>query len=247
MSIAVLKRKTFKGGNPRISPISGNSSLGFALNGTLRIGPQIGVNLGSNFFDSTNNLEKSCGKKNMNCNNDKNIIKRSVKNTKGLISSRNVNVKQCCNPSQWVQPINSSTNIQNSQGQYITYVSTRCFVYDTSYQAINSICKNNDQVNTTCYTKNKCIQQSAPPIIGWQNRPQPARNFNLITIAKNPSIAISSSEYLRTKYLNKRCLPIPKIQANALSEKLPFPPNIINGGCNNNYINQITAANNGIF
>ena len=47
MSIATLKRKTFQGGNSRISPLSGNSNLGFALNGTLRIGPQIGINLGS--------------------------------------------------------------------------------------------------------------------------------------------------------------------------------------------------------
>ena len=50
MSIAILKHKTFRGGNTRLSQISGNSSLGFALNGTLRIGPQIGVNLGSNFL-----------------------------------------------------------------------------------------------------------------------------------------------------------------------------------------------------
>ena len=56
MSIAILKRKTFSGGNPRISPISGNSKLGFALNGTLRIGPQVGVNLGTHFFDPINNL-----------------------------------------------------------------------------------------------------------------------------------------------------------------------------------------------
>ena len=84
MSIAILKRKTFLGGNPRISPISGNTKLGFALNGTLRIGPQIGVNLGSSFFDSTNNLEQTCGKEKVNCSNDKNIIKPSVKNTRGM-------------------------------------------------------------------------------------------------------------------------------------------------------------------
>lgn len=247
MSIAILKRKTFLGGNPRISPISGNTKLGFALNGTLRIGPQIGVNLGSSFFDSTNNLEQTCGKEKVNCSNDKNIIKTSVKNTRGMLSSRRINTKQCCKPSQWVQPINSSSNIQNSQGQYINYISRRCFIYDLSSQSINAICKSEDQVNSTCKAKGNCIPKSAPPMIGWQNRPQASRNYNLVTISKNPSVAISSGEYLRTKFLNNKCIPIPRDKNNALSKKLPFPPNVINSGCNKNYINQIKAAKNGIF
>lgn len=245
MSIAILKRKTFQGGNPRISPISGNSNLGFALNGTLRIGPQVGVNLGSSFFDSVNNLEQSCGSNNVGCVNNKNYIKTSVKNTRGMLASRRVNSKPCC--IQVVQPINSSTNIQNSQGQYINYVSRRCFVYDSSNQSINSICKSDEQINSTCNKKGKCISKSAPPIVGWQNRPQPSRNFNLVTISKNPSVAISSGEYLRTKFLLNKCIPIPRTKENALNGKLPFPPNINNKECTTLFTNQKVAANKGIF
>lgn len=247
MSIAILKRKTFQGGNPRVSPISGNSNLGFALNGTLRIGPQVGVNLGSSFFDSTNNLEQSCGYNNVGCVNNKNYIKTSVKNTKGMLASRRINSKQCCKPPQWFQPINSSSNIQNSQGQYINYVSRRCFVFDASNQSINSICKGDDQVNSTCNKKGNCIPKSAPPIIGWQNRPQPSRNFNLVTIAKNPSVAISSGEYLRTKFLANKCIPVPRTQENAINGKLPFPPNVNNNQCSRLFTDQKIAANNGIF
>ena len=245
MSIAILKRKTFKGGNPRISPISGNSNLGFALNGTLRIGPQVGVNLGSSFFDSLNNLEQSCGHNNVGCFNHKNFIKTSVKNTRGLLASRRVTSNPCC--SEVVQPINSSTNIQNSQGQYINYVMRRCFVFDSSMQSINSICKSEHQINSSCSKKGKCIPKSAPPTIGWQNHPQPSRNFNLVTISKNPSVAISSGDYLRTKFLVNKCIPIPRTKENALQEKLPFPPNINNNKCSTLFVNQIIAANNGIF
>lgn len=247
MSIAILKRKTFQGGNPRVSPISGNSHLGFALNGTLRIGPQVGVNLGSSFFDSKNNLEQSCGKKNVGCVNDKNYIKTSVKNTKGMLASRRINSKQCCNPPQWFQPINSSSNTQNSQGQYINYVSRRCFVFDASNQSINSICKGDDQINSTCNKKGNCIPISAPPMVGWQNRPQPSRNFNLVTIAKNPSVAISSGEYLRTKFLANKCIPVPRTKENAINGKLPFPPNVNNNQCSRLFTDQKIAANNGIF
>ena len=36
MSIATLKKKTFRGGNPRVDPISGVGNSGFSLNGCLR-------------------------------------------------------------------------------------------------------------------------------------------------------------------------------------------------------------------
>lgn len=246
MSIAILKRKTFQGGNPRISPISGNSKLGFAINGTLRIGPQIGSNLGSKFFDSENNLFQSCGN-NDSCKNNYNYIKTSVKNTRGMLAARRINNKPCCQPSQWVQPINSSTNIQNSQSQYINHISTRCIIYDNSNQSINSICKSENQVNSNCSSKNYCKRLSQPGMIGWQNRPQQSRNINLITVSKKPSVAISSGEYLRTKLLSNNCIPLPRTKDNALNNKLSFPPNINNNGCNNNYISQTLAAKNGIF
>ena len=94
MSIAILKKKT-RNGNPRIAPISGkqrdNHSNGFAINGTLRLGPSVGVDLGGNFLDTRANdnriqLKRSCG--NISCTNDPDVVKTSVKNTRGFLSSR---------------------------------------------------------------------------------------------------------------------------------------------------------------
>lgn len=235
MSIAILKRKTLNGGNPRNSPLSGNSNLGFSLNGTLRLSSQIGINLGSHFFDSNNNLLNTCSKNNINCMNNNNI-KTSVKNTKGLLSSRQINNQNCCKPIQWVQPINSSTNLQNSQSQYIDNISKKCLITDIS----------NIPKNYTC--KSICSQETiSSTFINKQNKPQPSRNFHIINVSKKPNVAISSGEYLKSKYLKNKCIPIPKILSNALNEKLPFPPNINNNKCSNFYISQIEAAQNGIF
>ena len=97
MSIVALKRKTLNG-NPRIGAISGKRPLGFALNGTRRITGVVGpTNLGSN--------SNSC------CTEDINIVKPSVKNTKGMLSVRynGLSCKQQGNfcPKIWVQPIDT--------------------------------------------------------------------------------------------------------------------------------------------
>ena len=86
MSIAVLKRKTMNG-NPRIAPISGSASgpLGFALNGTRRISGVVGpTNLApkGNANSRGQHYGVSC------CTDDINIVKPSVKNTRGMLSVR---------------------------------------------------------------------------------------------------------------------------------------------------------------
>ena len=205
MSIAILKRKTFRGGNPRISPISAsdNSNLGFSINGTLRIGPQVGVNLGSSFFNPNNNLQKLCINSNSDsksCSNDNNKIKQSVKNTSGLLSSRirRLNKDNCSNCNNNETFINKTTNLQISQGEYLNIKSrmNRCSDQnnDGSLKSINSICKQQSQVNDNCKERSNCRIKSNTPIIGFQNRPQRARNNNLITITKTPSVAMSSGE-----------------------------------------------------
>ena len=251
MSIATLKRKTFQGGNSRISPLSGNSNLGFALNGTLRIGPQIGINLGSSYKDPKNNLKKMCISED-NCLNSNNYVKVSVKNTRAMLSSKNrrVSTLKCCDPPQWVQPINLSYNLQNSQGQYIDNIGRKCFTNDICNNSINAIYNSNEldeYYKKKCETVLKYKNVSQRPLIGWQNRSQSARNYNIVTVSKNPRVAISSSEYLRTGYLSNKCIPIPRTKENALNKKLPFPPNIINSGCNKIYTDQIKAAENNIF
>ena len=74
MSIAALKRKTMNG-NPRLSPVSGQGHLGFALNGILRVNGSVGkTNLGPSNYSSINGGHSS----NSCCLNDNNIIKKSV-------------------------------------------------------------------------------------------------------------------------------------------------------------------------
>ena len=58
---------------------------------------------------------------------------------------------------------------------------------------------------------------------------------------------MSSSEYLSTKYLKNKNIPVPRTYQNAINQKLSFPPFINSNGCNKNYIDQIEAANNGIY
>ena len=94
MSLAVLKRKTMNG-NPRMAPISGSASgpLGFSLNGTRRISGVVGpTNLGpkGNANKHGQHSGVAC------CTNDADIIKPSVKNTKGMLSVRYLNCQEKC-------------------------------------------------------------------------------------------------------------------------------------------------------
>ena len=104
MSVAILKRKAMNG-NPRLAPISGNSPLGFALNGTRRIKGVVGpTNLGANKRPALGS-HQSC----FTCNSNE-IIKPSVKTTKGMISTRFTGILYGAWPRSTVKPINPGVN-----------------------------------------------------------------------------------------------------------------------------------------
>ena len=160
MSLATLKRKT-NNGNPRNAPISGKGHLGFALNGTLRV-PSMGksTNLGRRQartpFRGTEPMGHGGGwrgrlnlptskvgtyERNLHFSglcctkNDDEIVKTSVKNTKGMIETRysgtlhsaynkdRITYDEDGNPIvppiNWVQPIDNGYQQHHTQGQYI--------------------------------------------------------------------------------------------------------------------------------
>ena len=160
MSLATLKRKT-NNGNPRNAPISGKGHLGFALNGTLRV-PSMGnsTNLGRRQtrtpFRGTEPMghgggwrgrlnlptskvgtyERELHFSGLCCTkNDDEIVKTSVKNTKGMIETRySGTLHSAYNPDRitydehgnpivppinWVQPIDNGYQQHHTQGQYI--------------------------------------------------------------------------------------------------------------------------------
>ena len=265
MSIAILKKKTFKGGNPRVDPISGSSiksisgdrKLGFNINGVLRLAPTVGdsqLNYFNSYTSKSNSNETGC---NQICKEDYENIKVSVKNTKAMLAERK-NLSNCRSTSKitcdnqklWVQSFSSGTNLQNSQGQYISYISSRCFAQnsDSSNVSISAICKSQSQVQPECEKTNKCKFESLHGVYGFRNLPQYSRKHKTTVISKPTNTAISSSEYQKTKYLYNNCIPVERIQKNAKNKKLHFPPVIIGGNCNDkSYTNQVIAANAGIF
>ena len=182
MSIATLKKKTLNG-NPRISPISGNSELAFSINGTRR---NTGIVGNTNLAKNTINRQ--------NCNvsfNNYNVIKPSVMNTKGMLASKKINCSingTCIKPLQWVQPIDTGYNKFNTQSQHIErkHSESACNV-DLSNNKINSECNNN------CQHK----------YIG-------SRNVFRGGYTKQSNTAISHAEYIKTKYLKNKCIPPPK-------------------------------------
>lgn len=185
MSIVALKRKTLNG-NPRMAPISGCNagSLGFSLNGTRRniglVGP---TNLGS--------TGKSC------CTNDSNVIKPSVKTTKGMLTVRYIN---CAGTGvcykNIVQPMNSY-NLQHK--------SAECYLPPK-------------------LTTEICVNTCKHPYIG-------GKNVFKGNYTKPPNVAISHSEYIKTRYLKNKCIP-------PTPEHAHFPPKVNNKACATIYKNQ---------
>jgi hypothetical protein len=226
MSIVVLKKKANNGGNSRNSPISGNSNLGFAINGTRRIGPQIYVNLGNYYIKNPEYIDY--------CINDSNVIKKSVMNTKGMLSSRKVNSKPCCK--EWVQPTSDNAIKQNE-------------AQTSSCNNDYSDCSNNMPINTICKSENNYIKNCSTcgKNSNEINSSGVGKNYKSNNTNKKVSGNMSSSEYLSTKYLKNKNIPVPRTYQNAINQKLSFPPFINSNGCNKNYIDQIEAANNGIY
>ena len=141
MSLAVLKRKTLNG-NPRMAPISGQGSNGFSLVGTHR---NIG-NIGQ--FRMVSNVTRTrfrgaepmgnggcCGAYNKNasnsgscCTNSNAIVKKTVKNTAGMIEDKYMGTLHgAYSPNKatdklinWVQNDDSSYRVTADQSQFIS-------------------------------------------------------------------------------------------------------------------------------
>lgn len=122
MSLATLKKKMMNG-NPRMSPLSGQGSLGFALNGTLRLS-----GTGSDINHGLHHQSSGYGQPSVSCcTNDRNIIKKSVMNTRGMLSARakglpqgnlSNNQRQCSSaPQNWVQAIDNGIYQSNTAAQ----------------------------------------------------------------------------------------------------------------------------------
>ena len=138
MSIAILKRKTFRGGNPRVDPISGIGHDGFSLNGCLR---NIG---GVGQFRMVSNVTRTLFKGNTpvgwggccgtypqyisnsgNCpkSNDPSIVKRSTKNTKGMLDEKYKGIFYGTYPNTWLKDDDNSYRITDTHSQYIESLS----------------------------------------------------------------------------------------------------------------------------
>ena len=213
MSIATLKRKTLNG-NPRLAPISGQGSFGFALNGTLR---NVGV-------VGPTNLGAKKEEKDFCCTNNSNYIKQSVKNTKGMLALRKINYLsgECPNPINWFQPIDNGYNKHHTQGQYIERKHTESFICNLglSNESIPGPCKSYEQKGDLC--QHNCKSN----YIG-------TRNLFRGNYTKSPPVAISHGEYIRTVYLKNKCIPVPQKYKSKFAH---FPPYVNNKGCAKQFI-----------
>jgi hypothetical protein len=122
MSVATLKKKTFRGGNPRVDPISGVGNKGFSLNGCLR---NIG---GVGQFRMVSNVTRTLFRGNTPvgwggccgtypqyiansgncCTNDSSIVKLSTKNTKGMLDEKYLGILHGAYPNTWVKDDDNS-------------------------------------------------------------------------------------------------------------------------------------------
>jgi hypothetical protein len=130
MSIATLKRKTLRGGNPRADPISGIGAKGFSLNGGYRNIGAVGQfrmvsnvtrtpfrgtqpmghgGFGGEYYDVPSN-SGSC------CTNDDAIIKHSSLNTAGLLDEKYKWTKSQY-PRYWVKDDDNANRQTKTQGQ----------------------------------------------------------------------------------------------------------------------------------
>ena len=130
MSIATLKLKTIRGGNPRLDPVSGIGANGFSLSGGYR---NIGVvgqfrmvsNVTRTPFRGTQPMGHGgngnsyynvpCNSGNC-CTNDDAIIKRSSLNTAGMLDEKYKWTKSQY-PRYWVKDDDNSYRITKTQGQ----------------------------------------------------------------------------------------------------------------------------------
>jgi len=163
MSIATLKRKTTRGGNPRLDPVSGIGAKGFSLNGGYRnIGAVGQFRMVSNVTRTPFRGTEPMGHGGFNrtyydvpsnsgdcCTNDNAIIKHSSLNTAGLIDEKYKWTKSQY-PNYWVKDDNNSYRITKTQGQLTkakTWASGACNFEKAA----------NDDPDNVWQCKNKCV------------------------------------------------------------------------------------------
>lgn len=130
MSIATLKRKTVRGGNPRLDPVSGIGAKGFSLNGGYRnIGGVGQFRMVSNVTRTPFRGTQPMGHGGFNgeyydtpsnsgdcCTNDNSIIKDSTLTTAGMIDQKYKWTKSQY-PRYWVKNDDNSYRMTKTQGQ----------------------------------------------------------------------------------------------------------------------------------
>jgi len=227
MSIAVLKKKSRH--NPRFAPVSGRGKDGFSLNGGYRNIGSVGQfwmisnttrtpfkgthakgNGGSGGKYYNNPLNSgSC------CTNDISIIKKSSKNTAGMIDTKYQWTKGTY-PNYWVQEDDGGYNITRDQSAYIRKI--------TQQAGGNVNCKQpTEEEKGKIYSCSANTKSCSYHIGGRKVVRMPySKNYNLL--------ATTQSEYITNGGIGRKyCLPTPP-------NKLSFPMTLThNSGCQVNY------------
>ena len=230
MSIVALKRNS-----RRFQAHISGGSQGFSLNGGRRnIGTVGQTNLGRSVTRTPFRGTEPIGHGGSNgqyikivnnsgscCTNDPNVIKRSNKNTKGLIYSTikypTSVYNDSCTTCQTIWPWTKDTSALNySQGSHIQKLVGEVARRDDE--------KKNDGSAPDAGINNFSIDcDAASSFIG-------GRKVVRQCYSKTVSTATSAENYMRTSLLKKNCLPTPP-------NKKPFPMTLNhNGGCFINYL-----------
>jgi len=248
MSIAAMRRKANNGGNPRLSPISGQGPNGFSLNGTRRNIGNIGQfrmvsNVTRTLFRGAEPMGSGgcCGTYVRNisnsgscCTNDPSIVKKTVKNTKGMIEDRYTGTLHGAYSAKkvmgndfinWVQEDDNSYRITGTQGQLIqakTQKAGSCVfrIDPVEYAGPNGFY--NCSANTACSYH-----------IG-------GKKYVRMPYAKNLNQgAVTQEQYITAGGLGKaKCIPSDK-------KRQPFPMNLVHDGCDVNYLTYQQAKDAG--
>ena len=208
MSIATLKKKTFNN-NPRIAPLSGNNSLGFSLNGIRPVSGMVGPTNLALSNKSYKNIP-CCAGSSETYKTNINTIRISVKNTKGMLSSKwsRCDTLNCENNKNIVQPIDTAIIKHHTQGQYILEKQAQCHLQ----KVIDLSCA--DTCHITNSQSNKNHNYSKPNKVGPYTKRAPG--------------AISQKEYINNNLLKSKAFLFGTCKKH-------FPMYINNNGCNTYY------------
>ena len=232
MSIVVLKKKSLRFQNS----ISGQGKDGFSLVGGHRnIGSVGPTNLAKSVtrtrfrgtapmgHGSTNGIYKiSVCNSGSFSNNDPNIIKSSVKNTRGAILQQ-YKWLHSAYPNYWVKEDDSRPEA-TSQSAYIKVISSK-----------NSGCvenKINSGIKLDTCQDNENICKASSYYIGGR------RHYRTIYSKDLNQYPQSCSQYTSTRYLKKNNLPTPDCLK-------PFPMTLNHNGCDKNYLTPEEAIADG--